>query len=145
MFLNRLEYVRQKGDSYRARCPVHGGDSRDSLSIREADDGKILIHCHAHQCPPLEIVNVCGLEMTDLFPERITHHATPKQKRQWHIAATRREVEASRKVILHESRVAWVAGKQIRAGEPLNDTDDARLDQALEVMEMEGRRLNGNP
>jgi hypothetical protein len=34
------------GVGWMARCPAHD-DREPSLSIREADDGKVLVHCHA--------------------------------------------------------------------------------------------------
>jgi putative DNA primase/helicase len=37
---------RKNGAGWTARCPAHD-DRRPSLSIRSADDGKILVHCHA--------------------------------------------------------------------------------------------------
>jgi putative DNA primase/helicase len=37
---------RKTGCSWLARCPAHD-DREPSLSIREADDGKVLVHCHA--------------------------------------------------------------------------------------------------
>lgn len=37
---------RKAGSSWMARCPTHH-DRRPSLSIRVADDGKVLVHCHA--------------------------------------------------------------------------------------------------
>ena len=90
----------------------------------------------------MEIVNVCGLEMTDLFPERITHNATPAEKRKWHEAATMRDWEKARTTIQHEARVVWVAGKQIKERKPLNDVDDKRLDEALEQITIQGRKIN---
>ncbi|MFC1796070.1 hypothetical protein ACFL1V_03135 [Pseudomonadota bacterium] len=89
----------------------------------------------------MEIVNVCGLEIGDLFPKRITHNATPQEKRKWSEAATHKEWKDSCKKVLQEARVVWVAGKQIRDGKPLNDTDDDRLDIALEHISTEGRKL----
>ena len=139
--LNRLEYVSQTGDSYRARCPVHQGKSRASLSIKSCEDGRILIHCFAG-CEPLEILKVCGLEMTDIMPERLTHYATPQEKRKWRDAATMRDWEKARNTIQQEARVVWVAGKQIKDGNPLNDVDDKRLDEALEQITSQGRKLN---
>jgi hypothetical protein len=141
ILLNRLEFVRPAGDSYRARCPVHQGKSRDSLKITLCDDGRILLHCFSEQCSPMEIVNVCGLEIGDLFPKRITHHATPQERRKWSEAATHQEWKDSCKKVLQEARVVWVAGKQIRDGKPLNDTDDNRLDVALEQISTEGRKM----
>lgn len=88
LLLNRLEHVRAAGDSFRARCPVHQGNSKDSLKITHCDDGRILIRCLSQACPPLEILQVCGLELTDLFPERIAHHIAPVKYRKWREAAT---------------------------------------------------------
>ena len=37
---------RRTGSHWMAPCPTH--EDRDpSLSIRDADDGKVLVHCHA--------------------------------------------------------------------------------------------------
>ncbi len=144
MLLNRVEYLRPAGeDRWRGKCPVHGGDARDSLSIKSCQDGRILIHCFVG-CEPLEILKVCGLKMTDIMPERLTHYATPQEKRKWLEAATMRDWKEARKTIQHEARVVWVAGKQIQDGKPLNDADDKRLDQALERIVQAGRALNGN-
>ena len=46
--LERLEDYKVRKDEYRARCPAHNGNSNDSLSIREGDDGRALLICHAH-------------------------------------------------------------------------------------------------
>ena len=77
ILFNRLEHVRASGIFYRARCPVHQGKSKDSLKITPCDDGRILIHCFSQGCPPLEILQVCGLELVDLFHERLAHHIAP--------------------------------------------------------------------
>src|SRR4029077_3161548 len=37
---------RKAGGGWTARCPAHD-DRTPSLSIRDADDGKVLIRCHA--------------------------------------------------------------------------------------------------
>lgn len=37
---------RKAGDGWMARCPAHD-DREPSLSIRDADDGKVLVRCHA--------------------------------------------------------------------------------------------------
>jgi hypothetical protein len=48
-----------------ARCPAH--DDRDpSLSVREADDGRCLVHCFAG-CPTEEVIGAVGLKWSDLF------------------------------------------------------------------------------
>ena len=143
MLLNRMEYLRPAGeDRWRCKCPVHGGNTRDSLSIKSCSDGRILIYCFA-LCEPLEILKVCGLEMVDIMPERLTHNATPQEKRKWREAATMRDWRRALSSIQHEARIVWIAGKQIMDGKPLNDADDARLDEALEQIVKAGVALNG--
>ena len=142
MLLNRLEYVRPTGDSYRARCPVHQGKSKDSLKITPCEDGRILIFCFSAQCPPLEILQVCGMELQNIMPERLTHNATPQEKQKWREAAIMSDWQEAHNTIQQEARVVWVAGKQIKDGKPLNDVDDKRLDEALERISIQGIKLN---
>ena len=54
-----------------------------------------------------------------------------------------RDWEDARANIQHEARVVWVAGKQIKDGNPLNDVDDKRLDESLARITHAGRALNG--
>lgn len=49
-----------------ARCPAHS-DRTASLSIREIDDGTVLVHCFAG-CYALDICHAIGIEYRDLFP-----------------------------------------------------------------------------
>jgi hypothetical protein len=71
--LDRLDKVRQCApDRWMACCPVHG-DKRPSLSIRLAEDGRILLNCFAEKCAAIEIVQAVGLEVADLFPRPDTH------------------------------------------------------------------------
>ena len=65
--LGRLDKVKQTGArQWKACCPGHN-DKDPSLSIREADDGKVLLHCWAG-CTTAEITAAIGLELRDLFP-----------------------------------------------------------------------------
>jgi len=50
---------------WQAKCPAHA-DRSPSLSIRQADDGRTLIHCFAG-CEPQEILAALGLSRRDLF------------------------------------------------------------------------------
>jgi len=69
--LLRLEKVRRTGAGrWIARCPVHH-DKSPSLSIRELDDGRVLLHCFAG-CSVHDVVAAVGLEMDTLFPDRPT-------------------------------------------------------------------------
>lgn len=71
--LDRLEGVRQTGPGrWIAKCPAHE-DRGPSLSIRETDDGRVLVHDFAG-CGAADVVAAVGLELRDLFPERPTDH-----------------------------------------------------------------------
>jgi putative DNA primase/helicase len=63
--LEALEDYSERGDEIQALCPAHD-DIEPSLSIKEADDGRVLLHCHAG-CATGDIVEGLGLDMTDLF------------------------------------------------------------------------------
>jgi len=65
-FISRLKNVKKSGDSYQCQCPAHD-DKKASLSIKEGDDGRILLHCHAG-CDPADILFSMGLQVKDLFP-----------------------------------------------------------------------------
>jgi putative DNA primase/helicase len=65
-FLERLPDARRSGPGYRALCPAHH-DRNPSLSIREGNDGRILIKCHAG-CTAEAVVAALGLHLSDLMP-----------------------------------------------------------------------------
>ena len=65
--LTSFEGLRPSGQGYLARCPAHD-DHRQSLSIREASDGKVLLKCHAG-CATEHILHAVGLTYAALFPE----------------------------------------------------------------------------
>ena len=64
--LDKLEGIKQNGKEYVARCPSHGNDSSPSLSIKEGEDGRVLLHCFAG-CRFKEIVEALGLRPRDTF------------------------------------------------------------------------------
>jgi putative DNA primase/helicase len=57
---------RKAGGSWMARCPVHD-DREPSLSVRDADDGKVLIRCHAG-CDQAQVI--AELRRRRLWAER---------------------------------------------------------------------------
>ena len=68
--LGSLRGVKQTGHGrWQAKCPAHD-DGSPSLSIRELDDGRILIHDFAG-CGTHEVLDALGLTLSDLFPERL--------------------------------------------------------------------------
>ena len=84
--LEQLEDYTERGDEIRARCPAHNGTSEDSLSIREAENGDVLLHCHA-ECENEDIVEALDLDLADLFSKNgkaskpLTKEAQPAEVR----------------------------------------------------------------
>jgi hypothetical protein len=62
-----------KSTDFRSRCPVHDGDSPDTLSVSPGADGRALVHCHAHACEVEDITAAIGLQLCDLFPSGHRH------------------------------------------------------------------------
>lgn len=78
--LNRLDGVRRSGRGWMSKCPGHS-DRSPSLSIREAENGDILIHDFAG-CSTQDIVKSLGLSMSHLFhdaPSNLRQRALPPQ------------------------------------------------------------------
>jgi hypothetical protein len=89
--VDRLHGVRQTGpDRWLARCSAHD-DARASLSVRELDDGRLLLHCFAG-CSVDEIVAALGMDLSDLFPDRVTDHHSPGVRRPFPAADVLRAV-----------------------------------------------------
>lgn len=122
--LCKLERVKRTGPGrWMAKCPAHA-DRTDSLSIREKDDGAILVHCFA-SCTVHEVVAAAGLELADLFPERPDGH---------HHAPTRNRVTAADalRAVGMEALVVCAAASAMATGEPLSSVDRDRLLVAAE-------------
>lgn len=80
IILSRLKRVKQTANGgYTALCPAHE-DKQESLSIAEADDGRVLLKCFAG-CDIRDIVGAMGLEMRDLFPHQDRSSEPGKQAR----------------------------------------------------------------
>jgi hypothetical protein len=120
--LGRLDGVRERGHGqWLARCPAHD-DNGPSLSIKEGDDGRILLHCFA-ACPVADVAAALGLELSDLFPTKLEAHRGTRPR--WNprdlLAVIRHEamvmeIAASRFDTLTAGELArvWLAGQRIR-------------------------------
>lgn len=131
--LSRLHSVKKTApDKWTALCPAHD-DRRPSLSIREAEDSKVLLKCWTG-CGAAEIVNALGLSMADLFPKadrnNIVGTGPMRQPFNYRDALT---------ALAHEISVALILIE--RRGE-LDDEDLARLAIAQERVE-DGLRAAG--
>jgi hypothetical protein len=69
--LSRLDRVKRTGTGqWLACCPAHA-DRSPSLSVKETDDGRLLLHCFAG-CGPIEVLIAAGLRFADLYPEPLS-------------------------------------------------------------------------
>ena len=67
--LERVDGIRATGpDRWRALCPAHD-DKSPSLSIRERDDGALLLKCWAG-CRTADVLKSIDLSFDDLWPHR---------------------------------------------------------------------------
>jgi hypothetical protein len=79
---------RKSGRGWSARCPAHD-DRTPSLSLRDGESGRVLVHCHAG-CDQGAVID--ALRARGLWPETIRPDRTPDQRRAW--ARQRRRDEA---------------------------------------------------
>jgi hypothetical protein len=139
VLLSRLEKVKRlpgNGQRYMARCPAHA-DRTASLSIRETDDGRILLHCFGQQCSAVEIVGAVGLKIEDLFPERPGDHHTRGERRPWPAADILRAVA-------FEALVVAQSAAALLAGEPFGQAERDRLMLAAERLGTAARMAGGD-
>ncbi|MCM2329825.1 hypothetical protein SAMN05216229_101262 [Geopseudomonas sagittaria] len=112
--LQRLDKVKAAGaGKWKACCPAH--DDRDpSLSIREAEDGKVLLHCWAG-CDTESIAAAIGLTIRDLFPGSSMRPVSSGPSK------AARELEAT---------VISIAVEHLRQGRQLSAADRDRYETA---------------
>jgi hypothetical protein len=122
--LARLELVQRSGKGWRSACPACGGRSR-KLSISEADDGRVLLHCFAG-CEVAVVVEAAGLTIGDLFPERLATD-TPEERSRRRRLARESQWGAALEMLELESAVVLLASRQLATWQPLSEEDDARL------------------
>jgi hypothetical protein len=81
------------------------------MTIRELDDGRVLLHCFAG-CSVEDILGAVGLDFDALFPPKPIEHAKP----------IRRPFPAADvlEVLAHESKVVLLAIADAQAGKPIN-------------------------
>jgi len=126
LLLGRLDNPRKYGQGYRAACPAHEGTSRSSLSIREADDGRVLLHCFAG-CGVINVVQSLGLETKDLFERSITANMTFEEKVRIRQLAKQSQWKAAIKSLPLEIRIIEFAAVDLANGRPLSEPDRQRL------------------
>lgn len=88
------------------------------MTVRELDDGRVLVHCFAG-CPVENILSSVGLTFDALFPEKLVENAKPLRKP--FPAADVLEALST------EALIVAVASSNIRQGIALSDADHDRL------------------
>lgn len=127
--LDRLEGVKSTGHNrYLARCPAH--DDRDpSLSLREMDDGRILIHdfggCHAD-----DVLVAIGLDWADIMPPSGHHLLPPAAIPQNVRRAESRKDRSERKALASAAMIVTLAAFDIHEGRQLSDDNLRQLQDA---------------
>lgn len=131
LLLSRLQHVRGTGPaSWRANCPNGHQHARGSLAITVADDDRILLTCFAcHDTPA--ILAAVGLELADLYPERIKD-TSPEARQRAREAFKRDGRRAALGVLSRECLVVLAAAGMLRQGLALTADDDNRLTLAMQ-------------
>jgi hypothetical protein len=121
ILLARLQKVKSVGPGrWIACCPAHP-DRSPSLSIRETEDGKILLFCFSG-CHTSDVLAAVGLDFSDLFPEAVEHRKP-----------IRRAFSASDalRCLAFEGALIFLAAKDILSGRGLSEADLERLSVAV--------------
>ena len=122
--LDKLSKVKATGSGrWVACCPAHN-DKSPSLSIRETDDGRVLIHCFGG-CDVESVMGAIGLELNDLFPDAPLQ-GSKKQRPYSNDVLT---------CLLHEARIVELCANDMLNGAQLSNDDVARLALAVNRIE----------
>lgn len=131
--LERLAGVKPSAPGkWMARCPAHE-DRSASLSIREMEDGRVLINCFA-SCGSIDVLDSIGLRMADLFDKPLAHHLRPIRG-----GFTARELI---ELNAHEATVAAMLAHKAQSA-PLSADDAQRLREAAARLGKAQALING--
>lgn len=118
--LSSLAHVKKAGTGkWSARCPAHQ-DRGPSLSVRELEDGRVLLHCFAG-CSTDDVLVSLNMAFGDLFPQGGFLGVEMKPvHRPWNAS----DVLTA---LAFEVLVAFNYAKQMAGGSALNSSEQARL------------------
>lgn len=118
--LSRLDRVRRTGAGrWLACCPAHESKSKSSLSVRELDDGRVLVHDFGG-CSVGQVLAAVDLGMEALFPERPDRDRRPRERRPF-LAMDVLQAVAD------EALIVATAASDVAHGVILSENDQARL------------------
>lgn len=122
--VGRLDGVQGRGPYWRAICPSHQSKHRTrSLAVREADDGRILVHCFAG-CGIEEITGALGIDLVDLYPPRLDADAS-RMRKPWRTSDVARALRG-------ELMVYGILFSDLLNGKRLTKSDRERGEIALD-------------
>ena len=125
VLLERLRKVRQSSPGkWVACCPAHE-DGTPSLSIRECEDGRVLIHCFA-LCAPEAILSAVELSFLDVMPAKIGSMHSYRQ------ASNRVSASDALGALCHESLVVAIIGADVLEKKEIDVETWERLSAAVE-------------
>ncbi len=138
LILSRLQRAHRCGEGWRADCPL-GHKSRGTLALREADDGSVLLTCHAG-CSAAEVLGAIGLTLADLFDRPpVDDSREGRKRRQMH--TTMADWRAALRELEFEACIVAIAAEKIASGLILGPDDAARVQLAHERIADARRRL----
>ena len=80
--LSKLSNVKKSGANWHASCPCRNGDENPSLSVKEGDDGRVLLACHfGSPCNVNQICDALGMKIKDLYPPESQTKAPAKKNK----------------------------------------------------------------
>lgn len=132
--LDKLVGTRRIGvNRWVTKCPAHE-DRSPSLSVKELNDGRILLHCFAG-CDIHSIVSSIGFELSDLYPD--SHkigHVNPQEPTLVPLHKIINVLSAKLTVIL-------CAAQTLTLGNPLSNEDGQTLAKAVEHFDIAARYI----
>lgn len=132
--LSNLQKVRKTGSGrWLACCPAHD-DKRPSMTIRELDDGRVLLHCFGG-CSAESILGAVGLEFDALFPEKLADRL-PAQRKPFNAH------DVLKAVVFEASIVAIIGGDMLNR-QAISEEDFARLQVAIRRLQDAEDMVNG--
>lgn len=133
--LSRLTKVKPTGrGTWIACCPAHA-DKSPSMTIRELDDGRVLMHCFAG-CDAEAILAATGLTFESLFPA--SANPTPPSRFRFPAADVLESVA-------REALVASVCASTMAQGRVIPDEDRSRLLTASRRLAEAVEMIRGDP
>jgi len=127
VILSRLDKVRPGSmrGTWMARCPAHN-DKGPSLSIRELDDGRILIHDFGG-CDTSDVLGALGLRIDDLFAEPSPGHHDARNGKRYGIERRPFPASDTLRCIAYECLIVLTCAVDVHTGNQISDADRERL------------------